>query len=192
MTEKSELTTNVEEIKQQLEQVLSDLKSHPNFPRCKQLVIGCSTSEVIGQRIGTAGTEEVAHIIFQTIVNFTKEHEIDVAFQCCEHLNRALVVEKKTMEQYRYEEVSVVPVREAGGALASVAYEGLENAVMVEQIQAEAGIDIGDTFIGMHLKPVAVPVRPSVKQVGQAHVTMALSRPKLIGGYRAVYTGKER
>ncbi|MGM9925587.1 MAG: TIGR01440 family protein [Bacillus sp. (in: firmicutes)] len=177
----------LEMIRRQLKQALSDLQAHPNFVRCKQFVVGCSTSEVVGERIGTAGTIEVAETIFRTMSQFADQHNIAIAFQCCEHLNRALVVERATMERFGYEEISAVPVRSAGGALATVAYQHLNEAVLVEQIRADGGIDIGDTFIGMHLKPVAVPVRSSVRQVGGAHLTMALSRPKLIGGARAVY-----
>lgn len=178
---------NIEEIKQQLNNVLEDLKAHPEFQRCKLLVIGCSTSEVVGKHIGTSGTIKVAEVIYQTVMDFIQRNQLMVAFQCCEHLNRALVVESSTMNQFHYEEVSVVPVRTAGGALASYAYRHMSQAVMVEHVMADAGIDIGDTFIGMHMKHVAVPVRPQVNKVGKAHVTMAISRPKLIGGVRAVY-----
>lgn len=110
-----------------------------------------------------------------------------MAFQCCEHLNRALVVEKELAIRERLEEVSVVPVPQAGGAMAAFAYRHLQDPTVVEFIKADAGIDIGDTFIGMHLKHVAVPVRVSVKTLGEAHVTLAKTRPKLIGGPRAVY-----
>ena len=174
-------------IRKQLEQVLADLQAHSLFTRCKLLVIGCSTSEVVGKDIGTSGTTEVAMAIYNTIKEFGEKHQIAVAFQCCEHLNRALVIEEEVMKQYRFEEVSVVPIRSAGGALAECAYRNMSNAVMVEHIVADAGIDIGDTFIGMHLKHVAVPVRSQVKEIGKAHVTLALSRPKLIGGPRACY-----
>lgn len=184
--------TDLEGIQQQLKQALSDLQAHSNFARCKQLVIGCSTSEVVGERIGTAGTLEVAEAIFHTVNQFSKEHNIAIAFQCCEHLNRALVVEASTMERFGYEEVSVMPIRAAGGALATCAYQNLNKAVLVEHICADAGIDIGDTFIGMHLKHVAVPVRSITKNIGKAHLTMAVSRPKLIGGVRAVYGDIDR
>lgn len=192
MSMKSEQTILMEEVKQQLEQVLCDLSNHSLFSRVQQLVVGCSTSEIMGEHIGTAGTLEVADVIFETIKDFGRKHQIAVAFQCCEHLNRALVVDKKTMQAYQYDEVTVMPVRQAGGALASVAYQKMEGAVVVEHITADAGIDIGDTFIGMHIKHVAVPVRSQVKVIGKAHVTMALSRPKLIGGYRAQYGEQER
>ncbi|WP_019243210.1 MULTISPECIES: TIGR01440 family protein [Bacillus] len=192
MTEEQMSSIDLEEIRQQLHAVLTDLKAHSEFHRCKLLVIGCSTSEVIGKHIGTSGTMQVAEVIYQTVMNFIQEHKLFVAFQCCEHLNRALVMEATTMNEYRYEEVSVTPVRTAGGALASYAYRHLNNPVVVEHIVADAGVDIGDTFIGMHIKHVAVPVRPKSNIVGKAHVTMAVSRPKLIGGVRAVYELKEK
>lgn len=183
--------TLIEEIQQQLNTVLKDLQVQPNFHRYKLLVIGCSTSEVIGEQIGTAGTVQVAEVLYQTLIQFAKKNQISLAFQCCEHLNRALVIETEIMERNHYEEVTVVPVRSAGGALATYAYQHLPQAVVVEHIKADAGIDIGDTFIGMHLKHVAVPVRSQEKQIGKAHVTLAVTRPKLIGGNRAIYEGLE-
>jgi len=152
------------------------------------VVFGTSTSEVRGQRIGTSGTPEAAERIFTAAVRVAEEHGLRLAFQCCEHLNRALVVEEALVEQdSRLEPVNVVPVPKAGGSMAAHAYRHLERACVVEEIAAHAGIDIGDTLIGMHLRRVAVPVRPPVKRVGEAHVTMAYTRPKLIGGQRAVY-----
>lgn len=174
-------------VTEQIDQALSELRTHPNFSRCRLLVIGCSTSEVIGKHIGTSGTTEVAETIFRAVTAFAEECGIAVAFQCCEHLNRALVVEASVMERYGYEEVAVVPALSAGGALAAYAYSHFENGVVVERIAADAGIDMGDTLIGMHLKPVAVPVRSQVKQIGKAHLTMAVTRPKYIGGPRAIY-----
>lgn len=152
------------------------------------LVIGCSTSEVIGKKIGTAGTTEVAEMIFTELKKWRDETGVQLAFQCCEHLNRALVVEKETALAKQLEVVSVIPVRSAGGAMAEYAYNHMNDPVVVEFLKADAGIDIGDTFIGMHLKHVAVPIRTSIRQVGHAHVTLAKTRPKLIGGARAVYS----
>lgn len=154
------------------------------------LVVGTSTSEVLGHRIGTQGNEAVAREIYEAIESIRKKSPFHVAFQCCEHLNRALVVEKETAQTFGLEEVWVVPVPEAGGSMAAYAYRHLAHAVVVEKIQAHAGIDIGGTLIGMHLRPVAVPVRSKVKQVGQAPVILAKTRPKLIGGARAVYEKK--
>jgi uncharacterized protein (TIGR01440 family) len=155
--------------------------------RGQVLVIGASTSEVAGHRIGTAGTTEIAAAIYEAVERSAAAYGFIPAFQCCEHLNRALVVERDAAERFGWEEVSAVPVPRAGGSMAACAYRRLAAPVLVESIQAHAGIDIGDTLIGMHLRRVAVPFRTSVKQVGQAHVTAAYTRPKLIGGERAVY-----
>lgn len=175
-------------VEQQITSLLAELNEEIHFTSDHVLVIGCSTSEVTGQRIGTSGTIEVAEVLFRAIKTFQDQTGVQLAFQCCEHLNRALVVQKNTAKNLWLDEVTVVPVRSAGGALASYAYRYLENAVIVEHIKADAGIDIGDTLIGMHLKHVAVPVRTNTKQVGQAHITAAKTRPKLIGGARAIYS----
>lgn len=152
------------------------------------VVIGASSSEVVGQRIGTAGSADVATAIVTSVLRVRADVGFYPAFQCCEHLNRALVVERTVLREQRLTEVSAVPVLRAGGAVASAAYRTLVDPVLVEHITAHAGIDIGDTLIGMHLRHVAVPVRLRVREIGQAHVTAARTRPKLIGGGRAVYT----
>lgn len=177
-------------IKQSLEKGLQDLQAEAKLNEEHILVIGTSTSEVIGKHIGSAGTEEVAKVIWDVLHEFSKKTGLNLAFQCCEHLNRALVVEKKVAKKYGFEVVSAVPVPTAGGAMASYAYKSMGSPVLVEEIKADAGIDIGDTFIGMHLKRVAVPVRSTVTAIGEAHFTMARTRPKLIGGERAVYNTK--
>ncbi len=177
----------LELIRSQFRTLLAEFQQEAGLTEKQLLVIGCSTSEVIGKRIGTEGTLDVANMLFTELQVFQKQIGVQLAFQCCEHLNRALVLDRETAESRRYEEVSVVPVRKAGGAMATAAYKQLANPVVVEHVQADAGIDIGDTFIGMHLKHVAVPIRSSVKEIGNAHVTMAKTRPKLIGGERAVY-----
>lgn len=151
------------------------------------LVIGCSTSEVIGEKIGTAGTLNVAQELFVPLQQFANKHNLYLAFQGCEHINRALTIEREAAEHYRLDEVSVRPVRTAGGSMSAYAYEHFEEAVVVEHIEAHYGIDIGQTLIGMHLKHVAVPVRTSIRQIGEALVTTATTRPKLIGGERAQY-----
>ncbi|PLT31691.1 TIGR01440 family protein [Peribacillus deserti] len=173
---------------QQLLEALDDLQEHANLNEKKLLVVGCSTSEVIGKHIGTAGTNEVAEMLFHGLKQFQAKTGVQLAFQCCEHLNRALVITRETAEQRGLDEVTVIPIRQAGGALATCAFNSLDQAVVVEHIKADAGIDIGDTFIGMHLKHVAVPVRSRQKQVGHANITMARTRPKLIGGNRACYS----
>ncbi|MDA1476690.1 TIGR01440 family protein [Bacillus changyiensis] len=151
------------------------------------VVIGCSTSEVAGSHIGTSGSEDIAEMIYLGLEVLQKKTGVVFAFQCCEHLNRALVVEKETALANRLPEVFAVPVAKAGGSMASFAFKQMKDPVLVEEIKADAGIDIGDTFIGMHLKSVAVPIRPTENQLGKAHVTLARTRPKLIGGVRTVY-----
>lgn len=150
-------------------------------------VVGCSTSEVAGKQIGSSGSEEIAALIYESLAQLAGQKGIHLIFQCCEHLNRALVVEKKAIKSYNIETVSVIPVPKAGGSMAAHAFKHMDNPVIVETIQAHAGIDIGDTLIGMQLKPVAVPLRFKQTMVGNAHLTAARTRPKLIGGERAEY-----
>lgn len=174
-------------IKQQVRQALTDLQDAAALKSGQLLVVGCSTSEVIGKKIGTAGTEDVAASLYEELNDFRDKTGVSLAFQGCEHINRSLVVERDTADKHRFELVSVVPIPSAGGQMASYAYRHFRDPVVVEFCRADAGIDIGDTLIGMHLKHVAVPVRSAVKQVGEAHITMAKTRPKLIGGIRAAY-----
>lgn len=178
---------STQSVKEQVEILLNDLQQALPLSEDVLLVVGTSTSEVAGSAIGSNGSEEIAADIYEALQKKQKETGVQFAFQCCEHLNRALVVEREVAKARGYEIVSVIPVRDAGGAMATYAYKKMNDPVVVEEIKAEAGIDIGDTFIGMHLKKVAVPVRSSIKSVGNAHVTMAITRPKLIGGARAVY-----
>jgi uncharacterized protein (TIGR01440 family) len=175
-------------IREQTLQALADLQEVAHLTDEHLLVIGASSSEVVGKHIGTGGSGEAAEVIVDAILEARASYGFHVAFQCCEHLNRALVVEHATVKEFGLEEVTVIPVPGAGGAVASAAHRKMNRPALVETIKAHAGIDIGDTFIGMHLRPVAVPVRPSVRQIGEAHVTMARTRPKLIGGNRAVYS----
>ena len=151
------------------------------------LVVGCSTSEVIGGRIGTNSSPETAQAVFSGIYRAAKESGVYLAAQCCEHLNRALILENDAAVKYGYEEVNVVPQPKAGGSFATAAYHAFTAPVVVEHIKAHAGMDIGDTFIGMHLKDVAVPIRIQAKTIGEAHLTCARTRPKFIGGIRAIY-----
>lgn len=150
-------------------------------------VVGCSTSEVLGSKIGTGSSPDSALAVFQGIYRATLERGVYLAAQCCEHLNRALILEAKGAQQYGYEEVNVVPQPKAGGSFATAAYQAFSEPVAVEHIKAHAGMDIGDTLIGMHLKDVAVPVRIAQKRIGEAHVVCARTRAKFIGGSRAVY-----
>jgi uncharacterized protein (TIGR01440 family) len=179
-------------IQPEIEQVLRELVQAGQVQAGELLVIGTSTSEVLGHHIGTSGTEDVSKHIFAAVEAVRAEIGFYPVYQCCEHLNRALVLEREAMREYRLEQVSAVPVPRAGGSMASFAYKKLKQACLVESIQAHAGIDIGGTLIGMHLKPVAVPLRPSIRMIGYAAVQMAFTRPKLIGGARAVYAVNER
>ena len=154
------------------------------------LVVGCSTSEVAGAGIGTFSSPELAEVVFGGIYQATEEAGIFLAAQCCEHLNRALILEKEAARKYGYEVVNVVPQPKAGGSFATAAYKAFEHPVAVEHIKAHVGIDIGDTLIGMHMRDVAVPVRIRTKEIGDAHVVCARTRPKFIGGERAVYDGE--
>ena len=149
------------------------------------LVIGCSTSEICGSKIGTNSAPAVASDIFDAFYSFAKEKGIFLAFQCCEHLNRAIVIERCAREGL--EPVNVVPQPKAGGSMATTAYQKFTDPIVSEEIKADAGIDIGLTLIGMHLKKVAVPVRLENNMIGDALVVAARTRPKFIGGARAVY-----
>lgn len=151
------------------------------------LVLGCSTSEVVGHRIGQGSSLEVAEILLPPLLERVNQQGIFLAVQGCEHLNRALVIEEACLSHYGLEEVTVLPSLHAGGAMTVKAWEKFSSPLMVDRIQGHAGIDIGDTFIGMHLRPVVIPIRIHVKELGQAHLTLARTRPRLIGGPRAVY-----
>lgn len=148
-------------------------------------VIGCSTSEVLGSKLGTNSSPDTAKVLFESIYEVFAQNGIYLAAQCCEHLNRAIIVEREAVPFA--DRVNVVPQPKAGGSFATQAYAHFKNPIAVEEIKADAGIDIGATLIGMHLKKVAVPVRLSVKFIGEAPVTAARTRPKFIGGERAVY-----
>ncbi len=149
------------------------------------LVVGCSTSEVIGEKIGTYSSPETAKAVFDGIYDAANQKGVFVAAQCCEHLNRAIIVENDAVPFA--EKVNVVPVPKAGGSFATAAYAAFKNPVAVEEIKADAGIDIGFTLIGMHLKKVAVPVRLNNNKIGKATVIAARTRAKFIGGARANY-----
>lgn len=150
-------------------------------------VVGCSTSEVCGGKIGTASSPEAAGAVFEGIWQAVKERGVYLAAQCCEHLNRALILEREAAERYGYDEVNVVPRPKAGGSFATAAYQAFACPAAVEHVRAHGGMDIGDTLIGMHLRDVAVPVRISVKKIGEARVVCARTRAKFVGGERAVY-----
>ena len=150
-------------------------------------VVGCSTSEVTGNTIGHASVKPVAKAIFDGIYPVLEERGIFIAAQCCEHLNRAVILETECAEKYGLEVVCVRPAPKAGGSFATVTYDTLKSPVAVEAVKAHAGIDIGGTLIGMHLRAVAVPVRISSEKIGEARIICARTRPKYIGGPRAIY-----
>ena len=169
----------------QAEAVMKELKEKAGLKPGDSVVIGCSTSEIIGSKIGSNSSPDVAKTVFEAIYEYAKKENLKLAFQCCEHLNRAIVIEK---EDFPFAEaVNVVPQPKAGGSMATQAYAHFKNPVVVEEIKTDAGIDIGLTMIGMHLKSVAVPVRISLESIGNAPIVCARTRPKFIGGVRAAY-----
>lgn len=176
-----------EAITDQARAVVSELLEQARLKPGSLLVIGCSSSEMVGQRIGKGSSLEAAQAAFRGIYPVLRERGVDLAVQCCEHLNRALILERAAAEKRGYEIVNVVPQPKAGGSFAVTAWNAFSDPVAVETIEADAGIDIGGTLIGMHLRRVAVPVRTSLKQIGEAVVLCARTRPKYIGGPRAVY-----
>ena len=173
----------VEESKRMIDEFLSAVP----MSRGEILVIGCSSSEIVGETIGKGSDFNAARAVYEGIAPILAERGIFLAAQCCEHLNRALVVERECAEKYGLEIVCVVPKAKAGGSFATTAYENFEDPVVVEHIKAHAGVDIGLTLVGMHLREVAVPVRLSVKKLGEANVVFARTRAKYIGGPRAEY-----
>ncbi|MDR3559939.1 MAG: TIGR01440 family protein [Negativicutes bacterium] len=183
MEKELDLSTIGQQVAAAVEELLTVAAVKPG----QLFVVGCSTSEVRGAKIGSAGSEEVAKAILAALSSCCASRQIWLAIQCCEHLNRALVVERQVVTQFGLEEVSVVPVPKAGGALAAQAMRDFTDPVVVETVQAHAGMDIGATLMGMHLRRVAVPIRLQQKYIGQAPVTAARTRPKMIGGGRAVY-----
>lgn len=176
-----------DQVREQVTSVLKELVDVGQLGKGSLVVIGASTSEVAGQKIGTAGQVDIGAELYMGLADMSVELGLHLAFQCCEHLNRALVVERAVMREFSLTEVAAVPIPGAGGSMAATAYKKMTQPCLVENIQADAGIDIGETMIGMHLRPVAVPVRTSTRYIGQARVNAAYARPKLIGGARARY-----
>ena len=176
-----------EEITAQAKQAVTELLDAAKLAPGKLLVIGCSSSEMVGARIGKGSSLDAAKAAFAGIYPVLQERKIELAVQCCEHLNRALVVERATAEKHGFEIVNAVPQVHAGGSFAVTAWANFKDPVLVETIVADAGLDIGGTLIGMHLRRVAVPVRLSLKKIGEANILCARTRPKYIGGERAVY-----
>lgn len=182
-----EKCTNIGQIKEDTRLVVRGLLKEAQLQDGDALVVGCSTSEVANHQIGSYSGEDIGRAIFETISEELNGTGVYLAAQCCEHLNRALIVEKEYAKANRLPMVNVVPALKAGGSFATAAYNGFKDAVAIESIQAQAGIDIGDTLIGMHLAPVAVPVRIEKSNIGGAHVVTARTRLKYIGGERAQY-----
>ncbi|WP_029320209.1 TIGR01440 family protein [Butyrivibrio sp. AE3004] len=174
-----------EELTNQSSQVTEELIEKAGLQKGQILVVGCSTSEVCGDTIGTGSNLEAAEAVFSGIYSATQKHGIYLAAQCCEHLNRAIIIEADAVPGQDI--VNVVPQPKAGGSFATTAYKTFAHPVAVEEIRADAGLDIGDTLIGMHLKKVAVPLRLTNNKIGEAHITSARVRPKFIGGIRAHY-----
>lgn len=181
------MALSLEAITAQARQAAEELLAVAALERGDLFVVGCSSSEIVGGHIGHASSLEAAQAAFAGIYPPLRERGIWLAAQCCEHLNRALIVERDCARQYGYDPVCVVPQPKAGGSFATTAWKTFSAPVAVEHIRAHAGLDIGGTLIGMHLRDVAVPVRLSLDHVGQAILLCARTRPKLIGGSRAVY-----
>ena len=177
----------IEEVKKKVSEAISELLQIAKLKPGDLLVIGCSSSEIVGAQIGKGSSMEAAEAVLAGISPVLRGNGILLAAQCCEHLNRALIVERSTTVKFGYEIVNVRPWAHAGGSFATAVWDQMQDPVAVEHIRADAGMDIGDTLIGMHLKEVAVPVRLSVKRIGEASLVCARTRPKYIGGERARY-----
>ena len=177
----------LQEIKKQAYSATKELIENAGLKKEDIFIVGCSSSEIGGYKIGSHSVEEIANAVFCGIYSILNDNKIFLAAQCCEHLNRAVIIEKSAAEKYGLEIVSVLPQPTAGGSFATTAYKNFNNPVCVEFVKADAGIDIGGTLIGMHLKHVAVPVRLSVDKIGNAPIICAKTRPKYIGGERARY-----
>ena len=181
------MALSLETITAQARQAAEELLAVAGLEQGGLFVVGCSSSEIVGGHIGHASSLEAAQAVFAGIYPLLRERGIWLAAQCCEHLNRALILERDCARQYGYDPVCVVPQPKAGGSFATTAWRSFADPVAVEHIRAHAGLDIGGTLIGMHLRDVAVPVRLSLDHIGRAILLSARTRPKLIGGSRAVY-----
>jgi len=177
-----------DELKQSAETAARELIEIAKLEPGDLMVVGCSSSEIGGHKIGSDSNEDIAGAVFSGIYGVVKEKGVFLATQCCEHLNRALILEKEAAKAYGLEPVNVVPQKKAGGSFSTAAYAAFEHPVAVEELHcAKAGMDIGDTLIGMHMAKVAVPVRLSIRKIGEANLVCARVRPKFIGGERAHY-----
>lgn len=178
---------DLDEISAQAAEITEELIETAKMKEGQILVVGCSSSEIAAHTIGCYSSKEVGLAVFNAIYKVTRKHGLFLAAQCCEHLNRALIVEEEAAVRYHLEMVNVKPQLKAGGSFSTAAWNGFTAPCAVESIEAHAGIDIGDTLIGMHLRHVAVPVRTKRNAVGSAHVVCARTRLKYIGGERAAY-----
>ena len=178
---------NKQLIQEQAKSAVTELLSVSGLQKGDIFVVGCSSSEIVGETIGHGSSIEAAEAVFEAIYPILKERGIYLAAQCCEHLNRALIIEQECAKAYGLEVVCVVPQPKAGGSFATTAWANFDAPVAVEEIRAQAGIDIGGTLIGMHLCRVAVPVRLEQNCIGNAILLAARTRPKFIGGSRAKY-----
>lgn len=178
------------EVRAQSAQAVEEILTVAKLEKCDIFVVGCSSSEVLGENIGTHTSVDAAAAIYEGIAPVLERAGVFLAAQCCEHLNRALVVERDCLERYCLEQVNAIPQpNHAGGAFATVTYQRMKDPVLVESLnaRASAGIDIGGTLIGMHIHPVVVPVRVSLREIGHAWINCARRRPKYVGGQRAIY-----
>ena len=176
-----------EEVRSAARAALLELLDAAALKPGQQVVIGCSSSEIMGQKIGKGSTPEAAKAVVDEILPILNERGLYLEAQCCEHLNRALITEREYAVSHGLEIVSVVPYPKAGGSFATAAYAAMRDPVAVEAVRAQGGIDIGGTLIGMHLCPVAVPLRLTNDRIGKARLLCAYTRPKFIGGARARY-----
>ncbi len=178
---------DVDNIRAQARAAVEELLRVANLQAGDILVVGCSSSEVLGEKIGTGSSMDAAAAVMDGILPLLREHGVYLAAQCCEHLNRAIIIEREAARTYGLEPVNVLPQPKAGGSFATTAWQRMEAPVAVESVRAHAGLDIGGTLIGMHLRAVAVPVRLAQRQIGEAPILAARTRPKFIGGVRACY-----
>ena len=187
------MEVNINKVYAETQQAIEELlkAERQGLRPVRLLVVGGSSSEIAGGVIGHDSAYELGEAVARATIAAARAHGFDAAFQCCEHLNRALIVERRVAEKYGLEEVCVVPRIAAGGSLATAAWKHLTDPVAVLNIQADAGLDVGQTLIGMHLKRVAVPVRLSTSAIGHALITAARTRPMLVGGERAKYTEED-
>ncbi len=180
--------SRIDDIRRQAARLAVELCAEARLAVGQIVVVGCSSSEIEGYKVGSQSNPEIGKAVFEGIYEVLSERGVFLAAKCCEHLNRALIIEREAAGGL--EIVNVVPQPKAGGSFATAAYYGFRDPVVVEELRADAGLDIGNTLIGMHLKKVAVPLRLGTARIGEAPVTAARTRPKFIGGSRAVYDEK--